>query len=132
MKKICLFLLLVCMVLTTADIAAKTTKKSSSKKSTTYFQKPNDVKVDKNFEGYPDPTGHVYKFSAKGVSITIDFETRYNVGVVTVERGVKTVESLGWSQDRATIYMPEVMFEISPDGKILTELEYGTELYIYK
>lgn len=132
-KRICHLLVLVLAIIMIGSCPADAQKKKKTTKSqTTFNNTPANIQVGKNYEGFPDPTGHTYKRVGNGVTIILTFDSRHSATATYTYKKNKTVESLGWEQDRNVLRMPEFIFIVSEDGRILTDTETGASLYIVK
>lgn len=78
--------------------------------------------VKKNAQGFADPTGHTYKYSASGIDVTLEFTTP-EVVVMTMSQGDKSSSTeLKWSQTDDVVNIDGFdPVKISRNGKTLTE-----------
>ena len=117
MKRIISILVLAMMVLVSgAGIEAKKTTKKSDKKATT----TSSAKIATDSYGNYMFTGHKYKGTFQGVSMTIDFVDPYTAHI-TAKQGYDTeIQAWEWRASGDMIQVGQMMFTISDSGKLLT------------
>lgn len=130
MKKLLSIILIIGLSFAIAEATAKTNaKKKSSTKST--VAAPANVTVAKNYDGFPDPTGHVYRGKGNGITMTFDFDGRRSMTITTTYKKDKVIESWGWEQDGYRLYIMNEWLVISDDGRVISAPE-GVEFYIVR
>ena len=108
-------------------------QKKSKKVTRTERVAPKEIEVQKNWDGFPDPTGHVYTASGNGITMTLTFNDPYSITVVTKDKRNKSVESWGWHQEGGVIYtVGATSLHLSEDGKALLEPESNVIFNIVK
>ena len=122
MKKIISILMLAMAILISgASMEAKTTKKSGKRSSTT-----TTAKVATNSYGDYLLTGHKYKGTVQGVSMTFDFIDPYTVYVYAKHGYDEEVQSWGWRSSGDRLQIGEMVFIISDSGRTLTSTSSST------
>lgn len=124
------FVMIMLAGLQPSEAFAKQKSKRTTKSQTTTTK---NIEVEKNWEGYPDPTGHTYRLSMEGYTWTLDFTSPYNLIVTTSYKKDKAVESWGWNQEGGVIYsVGGSCFYLSEDGKALKDRDSELIFYIIK
>ena len=132
MKKILKLLMILCFGLISGVAFAQNTKKKSPAKSKSKVETPANITVAKNYEGFPNPTGHTYKSQQNGVTIIISFDSPYSISAYTAYGKDRVEESWSWSQDGYLINAGPVYLRMSEDGRQLQEVDSGVVLNITK